>query len=463
VYQHNYYKRNKSNFKRNRILRKIFLSLFAMILTFFAIYAIDLLIYNKKIYPNIAALQQDIGGLKIAEAETVLAPIAQKILSNPVIIKNNNFKKTIIPKEDLGASIDLEGLLEEAYSIGRQGSIIQRVRERLPLLRQTKRIPDKNYLLFNQEVFTDFVRKLQATIEQPQRDAFLEKNRIIPAQTGIKIKTEELPGEIKGNIVNLTNIDSTLQVSLPVAYLQPEITTNELLTQIGINQKISSFETTLQGKEENTMFNIKKASNEINGFILKPGEKFLFNQLVGPAEKNDGYKESTIISNGQFTSGYGGGVCQVSTTIYNAALLANLQIIERYNHSIYGDATSYVPLGRDAAIFYGYKDLKFKNLLDQTIIIFCEINGDSLIATIYGEKKLNKEIKIITMDKKVHDFDIIEVKRGNIAYQEGTVLQEGIPGYNIKSYRVVNDANGESMEFLANDNYISVPKKILID
>jgi vancomycin resistance protein VanW len=463
VYQHNYYKRNKLNSKKNRIFRKILLSLFVIIFTFFTIYAIDLLIYNKKIYPNIVALQQDIGGLEIAEAETVLTPIAQKLLSNTVIIENNNFKKRIIPKQDLGASIDLEGLLEEAYSIGRQGSIIQRVRERLPLLRQTKRIPDKNYLLFNQEVFTDFVRKLQAAIEQPQRDAFLEKNMIIPAQTGIKIKTEELPGEIKAQIVNSANTDSTIQISLPVAYLQPEITTNELLVQIGINQRISSFETTLQDKEENTLFNIKKASNEINGLILKPGEKFLFNQIVGPAEKNDGYKESTIISNGQFTSGYGGGVCQVSTTIYNAALLANLQIIERYNHSIYGDATSYVPLGRDAAIFYGYKDLKFKNSLDQAISIFCEVKGDSLIATIYGEKGLNKDIKIITMDKKVHYFDTIEVERGNIAYQEGTVLQEGVPGYSIKSYRVVNNANGESMEFLANDNYISVPKKIVAD
>ncbi len=463
MYQHNYYKRNKSNYKKNRIFRKIFLSLFAIIFAFFAIYAIDLLIYDKKIYPNIMALQQDIGGLEIAAAETVLTPIIQKVLSNHVIIENNSFSKSIIPKEDLGASVDLEGMLVEAYSIGRRGSIVQRVRERLSLLRKTRIMPDKNYLSFNQGVFTDFVVKLQAEIEQPQRDAFLEKNRIIPAQTGIKIKIEELPGEIKENIVNSINTDSIVQVSLPVAYLKPKITTDELLAQIGINQRISSFETALQDKEENTLFNIKKASNEINGLILKPGEKFLFNQIVGPAEKNDGYKESTIISNGQFTSGYGGGICQVSTTIYNAVLLANLQIIERYNHSIYGDATSYVPLGRDAAIFYGYKDLKFKNTLDQTISIFCEVKGNSLIATIYGEKGLNEDIKIITMDKKIHDFDIIEVKNENITYQEGTVLQEGIPGYSIKSYRVVNDAKGESMEFLANDNYISVPKKIVAD
>jgi vancomycin resistance protein VanW len=462
VYQHNYYKRNRSNAKKTRIFKKILLSLFAIIFIFFTIFAIDLLIYNKNIYPNIIALQQDIGGLEIAEAETVLTPIAQKVLSNTVIIENNSYRKSIIPKQDLGASIDLAGMLERAYSIGRHSSILQRVRERISLLRKTRRIPDKNYLYFNQEAFTNFVANLKSTIEQSQRDAFLEENRIISAQTGIKIKIEELPEEIKAQIVDSTNTDSTVNVSLPVTYLQPEITTNELLAQIGINQKISSFETSLQDKEENTLFNIKKASNEINGLILKPGENFLFNQIVGPAEKNDGYKESTIISNGQFTSGYGGGICQVSTTIYNAALLANLQIIERYNHSIYGDATSYVPLGRDAAIFYGYKDLKFKNSLDQAISIFCEVKGDSLIATIYGEKELNKDIKIITMDKKVHDFDTIEVERGNIAYREGTVLQEGVPGYSIKSYRVVNDANGESMEFLANDNYISVPKKIVI-
>ncbi len=463
MYQYNYKRRNQLNHKKKRKYKKIFLFVFIIIFIFFTIYAIDTLIYNKKIYPNITALHQDLGKQNIAQAKTVLTPIALDILLNPVKIQHENFEKTFVPKEEIGASINIEKLINDAYAIGRRGSFLQRLKERIYLIRQEKTLPVQKYLSLDQDLFKKIITKLQVEIEKLPKDAFIEANRIIPAQIGIKIREEELFVGLQKNIVDSVNIKPSVQVSLPVDYRQPEVTTAELLVQIGVNQELSSFETTLEGKEENTLFNIKKASDEINGLILKPGENFLFNQLVGPAEKDDGYKESIIIANGQFVSGYGGGICQVSTTVYNAALLANLQIIERYNHSIYGDATSYVPLGRDSAVFYGYKDLRFKNSLDQTIVLFCEVQGDSLVAAIYGEKTLDKEIKIITMDKKIEDFDIIEIKKENIFSQENNVLQEGIPGYSIKSYRVVSDSNGERMEFLANDTYISVPERILID
>jgi len=463
VYQYNYHRNKQSNYKSSKIYKRIFLWVFLFLFVFFAIYSIDLLIHNKKIYPNVIALHQDIGNQSTTDVKSNLTEITKIMLSNPVAITHNNFEKNIIPQSDIGACINIEKLIEEAYSIGRSGSFLQRIKERLYLIRQKQIIPDQRYLSFDQKLLADFFTQLQAEIEQPKKDAFLETNRIVPAEIGIKIKKDDLYNGIKRSIIDSLDINSPVQVYLPVDYINPEITTEVLLAEIGINKVISVFDTTLQGKEENTLFNIKKASDEINGLILKPGENFLFNQLVGPAEKEDGYKESTIISNGQFTSGYGGGICQVSTTVYNAALLANLQIIERYNHSIYGDATNYVPLGRDSAVFYGYKDLRFKNSLDQTIALFCEIRKDSLLATIYGEKSLNKEIKIITMDKKVHDFDIIEIKRETMGSQESNVLQEGIPGYSIKSYRVVNDSNGENMEFLANDTYISVPRRILVD
>lgn len=461
MYQRNYYRNVKSKSKNNGIYKKIILSILVLIFTFFIIYSIDLLIYRGRIYPNVIALHKNIGKLNKSEANSILIPIVQDILSKPIVIKYNIIENSIIPEEDLAASVDVEKLIDEAYAIARRGTLWQRLKERVLLIRQNYPLP--SYLDFDEEHFETILAQLQSSVEQPRRDAELTSNRVIPAQVGIEIKRQDLSKNIQESIFNSINMDYPEIVTLPVQFYQPDISTIELLSQIGINQVISNFETTLQGKEKNTLYNIKKASDQINGIILRPGENFLFNQLIGPAEREDGYKESTIISNGQFTSGYGGGICQVSTTLYNAALLANLQIIERYNHSIYGDATNYVPLGRDAAIFYGYKDLKFKNSLEQAIVIFCEIKESSLIVTIYGEKLLDKNITIITRDKEIHDFDTIEIKRENMEYAGDRVLQEGIPGYSIKTYRVITDSGGENMEFISKDQYVSVPQKILID
>jgi len=461
VYQRNYYRNEKSKSKKNRIYKKIILSILVLIFTFFIIYSIDLLIHRGKIYPNVLALHKNIGKLNKNEANNILTPIVQDMISNPVVIKYNSTENKFIPERDLAATVDIEKVIDEAYTIARHGTLWQRLKERVLLIRQNYPLP--SHLDFDKEHFEAIFAQLQSKVEQPRRDAELKSDRIIPAQVGIEIKKQELYKNIQENIFHSINTDDPEIVPLPIQYYQPDISTIELLSQIGINQVISTYETTLQDKEKNTLFNIKKASDQINGLLLKPGENFLFNQLIGPAEREDGYKESTIISNGQFTSGYGGGICQVSTTLYNAALLANLKIIERYNHSIYGDATNYVPLGRDAAIFYGYKDLKFKNSLEQPIVVFCEIKESNLIVTLYGEKLLDKNITIVTRDKEIHDFDIIEIKRENMEYAGDRVLQEGIPGYSIKTYRIITDSRGESMEFLSNDQYVSVPQKILVD
>jgi len=460
VYQHNYY-RNKKTALINRKGRRILLSVIALILALFFIYSVDLFIHRGKIYPHVTVMSQEIGKMNKVQAKQVLTPVAEKMLSNSIIIQHNGLEKNMIPQEILGASIDIEELVNEAYSIARRGALWHRLKERISLIRQDYQIA--GYLNFNEEYFEEFFSQLQSQIEQPAGNAALDSGRVIPARIGITLDREKLLVEMQERITDSIKPGKPGRVILPVHYQQPDISTSELLAKIGVYQAISTFETSLQGKEENTLFNIQKASDQINGIILEPGENFIFNRLIGPAEQEDGYKESTIIANGQFVNGYGGGVCQVSTTLYNAALLANLQIIERYNHSIYGDATNYVPLGRDAAIFYGYKDLKFKNSLEQQLVIFCEVKENSLVITIFGERSLDKDIKIITKDKKIHNYDIIEIKRENMEYAENEVLQEGIPGYSINTYRVIIDSEGESMEFLSNDQYVSVPMKVLVD
>jgi len=137
--------------------------------------------------------------------------------------------------------------------------------------------------------------------------------------------------------------------------------------------------------------------------------------------------------------------------------LANLPILERYNHSVYGEATKYVPLGRDAAIFYGYKNLRFKNNLDRDIIIFAKILGDKLQIDILGQNKDKFEVEIISKDQKVIDYQTIKEKDSKLQAGQEIIVQEGVPGYQIKTYRIVRKDGEEKIEFLAEDTYKSVP------
>jgi len=462
VYQRNYYRSKKSG-KGKKTIKKLIQSMIILILALILIYSVDLLIHRGEIYPNIAVSNYEIGRMNKIQAKEKLQTIIEEIILNPIIIDYKNTEIKVIPKEKLGTNVEIDRLIDEAYLITRQGTFINRLKERIYLIRGSKNFNFSNFITFKKDVFESFFAQIQSQIEQPAENAHLNANIIIPSRTGIEIDKPGLMQEIKNGIDTSANSDSPVRIILPVNYNEPELTTEKLLSQIGINQLISDYETSLENKEESTLYNIRKASEAINGTILNPGEIFSFNELVGPAEKEDGYKESTIIANGQFVSGYGGGVCQVSTTLYNAVLLANLQIIERYNHSIYGDATNYIPIGRDAAIFFGYKDLKFKNSLDQQIVLFCNIEGEKLIAKVFGEKPINKNIKIITQDRKILEYDIIEVKQEHNKNNDDKVLQEGVPGYDIKTYRVVIDQHGESMEFISHDKYISIPMKILVD
>ena len=137
--------------------------------------------------------------------------------------------------------------------------------------------------------------------------------------------------------------------------------------------------------------------------------------------------------------------------------MANLPIVERYNHSVYGEATKYVPLGQDAAIFYGFKDLKFKNNSDHTIVIFSKVFKDTIQVSIFGGNGNKAEVKIISKDKRVIEYQVIREKDSKLEAGQEVVVQEGVPGYQIKTYRIVRKDGEEKIEFLAEDTYKSVP------
>lgn len=443
-----YYSKKKNRGK----IRKILLYLIIIIVVLSLVDAVDIYINRNKMLPGVSAFGVELEGLKKEETRDILQPIASKMIDSPRILVFEDKEFKFIPHKELDAFIDLNRVAEETYAIARTGSVFKRIKDRIVVWRQGYEVPFQAE--FNQQKFEDFQNRISSLINRMPRDAYVEGNRIIESRTGVKLDLEKFKEEITESINSLN--EEKYIFNLPMITADPKITTQNILKDLAISGELGTYSTSLENKEENTIYNIKLSSEVINGILVKPQEIFSFNKHVGPAEKADGYKESTIIVNGIFVNGYGGGICQVSSTLYNAILLANLPIVERYNHSVYGDATRYVPLGRDAAVFYGLKNLRFKNNSDNVIVIFSKVFRDTLQVSIFGGNEDKAEVEIISKDKKVIDYQIIREKDSKLEAGQEIIAQEGIPGYQIKTYRIVRKDGEEKIEFLAEDTYKSV-------
>jgi len=209
-----------------------------------------------------------------------------------------------------------------------------------------------------------------------------EKWEIVPESYGRKVNVER-------TLEMILNSGEGDKVNLVVEDIKPDITTEILKGEI---VEISSFSTTLLDRQANRVDNIEIAADSINCEKIMPGEEFSFNGVLGRRTGEKGYKKAPIIiktENGPKKSyGGGGGICQLSTTIYNAALKANLEITERHPHS---KKVSYVPEGNDAAVAYGSSDLRFKNNRQYPLIIKVNLSNKKLTVKIY-ENRSNKAV-----------------------------------------------------------------------
>lgn len=241
------------------------------------------------------------------------------------------------------------------------------------------------------------------------------------------------------------------ECSIPLKVLSPTITTN----QIGIEafpDLLGSYFTTFSTSNVNRTTNIKLATNKINGTIVLPGETFSYNQTVGQRTVSAGFKSAAVYAGGEVTTGIGGGICQVSSTLYNAVLLANLEIVERQNH---GFNTGYVPVGRDATVSWGGPDFKFKNTRNYPIRVVANVSGGKILVQIFGLKTENDyDIEIQSYVTQYIKYKTIEKQDATLKKGTTKVIQSGSNGCKAVAYRILKK-NGEmiSKTLLSQDTY----------
>lgn len=223
---------------------------------------------------------------------------------------------------------------------------------------------------------------------------------------------------------------------------------------------LGEYETNFNEQQLNRSQNIKIATTKINGTVVLPGEVFSYNNIVGYRTETEGFKLAPMYIGGKLVDGIGGGVCQVSSTLYNAILSANLEVIERKNHQF---LPTYINVGRDATVADGYIDFKFKNTRKYPIKIICSAENGVVKVKIYGRKQDKEyDIKIQTIIKETKPYETIYEYNDNIKSGERIIAQKGKNGYECKVYKIIT-LEGEiiSKSIISVDTY-NVMNEIII-
>jgi vancomycin resistance protein YoaR len=236
---------------------------------------------------------------------------------------------------------------------------------------------------------------------------------------------------------------------LPTIPIEPEYK-KEVLKNI--KDELGAFTTTFKAFDTNRVSNIKIATQSANNIVIMPNEIFSLNKVLGPVLEKYGYKLANVVINNELVPGIGGGICQVSSTLYNAVLLSNLKIVERKNHTL---PSTYVDMGRDATISGNYIDFKFQNNTKYPLYIYGEVKKSSLSFTIYGKNDYpNREVKIKTQILSVINPKVQTVE--DISLEKGLILEDKKPrpGYIVKSFREVFEKGKKLyVETLFTDKY----------
>ncbi|SPF46531.1 putative vancomycin resistance protein [Candidatus Desulfosporosinus infrequens] len=348
----------------------------------------------------------DLSGVNYTASEKLIEKWQQSKLAQKIIL---DYNKVEIPVslQDLGAEIDKAKILADIKN--NPGQIIK----------ATVRIDN---VKANQTLKVKL-----AQFEQPAIDATykIENNKFL--------MTDSIPARIPSNdkIIkqiegkNLNQMPKRIEVTLMNDQAQSGIKTVKDLAFDGV---IGEFSTNFSVEEENRTVNLALASTALDKKEIKPGDIFSFNGTVGERTLDKGYKIAKIIKDDRYVEDIGGGVCQVSSTLYNAVILANLQILERVPHEV---PVTYVPLGQDATVYYPTVDLKFKNNTGSLIYIRTNVQSGVLTVQLYG-KKTDKTVQF--------KHQIQKVIKG----------RAGAKGYVVKTWKIVKDSQGREIETFLN-------------
>lgn len=510
---------NKKNGKKWEIIIAtiVLLLLIIMFSTIFALINVN----NNKILKGIFIEDIEVSDLTKEEIQKMFEELISKKMENEIVFKYKELE-TPITYEALEVKFNIENAIEQAYNIGRDGNLFENNFNILKTWINGEKVKLDHSI--DEDVIRQVSENINNTSEDAvvEPSYYIEDNNIIitAGKNGIKVDEDMLKQEVDKNIS--INSDNSVVIEVPVVssehgkidlekihneiykevkdayYVQnpftiyPEVngvdfdmenaktiiaenkeeytipliitkaqkTTQDIGTE-AFPDLLATFSTKYNAGDRDRTTNLILAAQKINGTVLLPGEEFSYNKTVGERTIEAGYKMAATFSNGKVVDGLGGGICQISSTLYDAVVMANLQITKRRNHQF---ITSYLPGGKDATVVWGSQDFKFINSRKYPVRITMSVSGGTATAQVWG---LKEEVE--------YDITIESQKTATIAYTtqyindpslpEGTqvVKQNGSNGSKYEAYKVMR-LNGVvvSRTLLSKDTYNAKQKIVRI-
>ena len=333
--------------------------------------------YEDKVYPGTFVFDKDVSGMTKSELHNVLEEMVNDISSRKlsVAVGDKNFEKSYL---NLDTTIDYEGFENEVLSFGKDKAF----NEKLNLIKEPQSRTYEFEVTYSDDKISEFLDTIAEQVKVTPQDASISISggaiNVTSGQVGYELNKEDLASKIKDAIGNVSG-DELVSIDGELSEVNPDITTEALQS---VDTMISSYTTYFSAGPSGT--NIAVGASIIGNRLLMPGESFSTVEAIGPTTPENGFVQANTYLNGQVVPGYGGGVCQISSTIYNAELRAGIIPTSRLYHEM---TVGYVPQGLDATIGDEWPDLIFENPYDYPIVINVYTNGGSITAEFWSNSQ----------------------------------------------------------------------------
>lgn len=360
---------------------------------------------EQTIHKGVYVDEIDLSGMTVAEAKREVADYVSQLEEETLTLEIFD-EQLQVTLGELGLECTNLDVIDEAAQLGKKGNIIKRYKERKDLEHE-KKVYKLEWVLAPEQV-RDYVTTECVKFDSEAKDATLKRVNgsfeIVDGNTGTKLDVDGSVQMIMDFIENEWNKENGT-ITLPVETDYPRGSEEELSR---VKDVLGTFTTSYSTSGPSRSQNVANGAKLINGTVLYPGDTFSAYEVVSPFTTENGYEMAGSYLNGKVVDSLGGGICQVSTTLYNAVLLSELEVVERSNHSM---IVTYVDPSADAAIAGTYKDFKFKNNTDAPIYIEGTTANKQITFTIYGEetRPANRTVKYVSQTLSVTEPGVLIV------------------------------------------------------
>ena len=498
----------------------IIIGLILLILAIFSIIFALMNIDNNNIISGVKIEGIDVSELTREQAKEKINAVYEEKKQKDIVLKYGEYETTITPQL-IDTNYDIDEATKKAISLGRDSNII--INNYNILFAKLGRKNIKVDMTINEDEAKRIIESISSNLPGAvvESDYYVEDDKLIitKGNKGIKIDTESLIKKIKDKLKNINSKQEYIEIpvinetpekidiekihnevykevqdayltqdpitihpevegvdfdideakallneekekyEIPLIITKPKVTTDQIGAE-AFPDLLATYSTKYDASNINRSTNLELACEKINDKVVLAGETFSYNKTLGERTIAAGYKEAKVYENGEVVDGIGGGICQVSSTLYNSVLMANMEVTERRNHQF---VTSYTPEGRDATVVYGMTDLKFKNTRKYAIKIKATCSNGIVTISIYGIKEDNEyAVSFSTEILSTIPYTVKYINDSSLAKGTEKVKQVGANGMITETY-IIKTLNGTvvSKELLSKDTYSAMQRIIL--